>query len=218
MGQVNFTPKQQLVFDEIKNSEFVRQNFYFTGGTALSSIYLNHRLSEDLDFFSEKEFDTLPILNLVTGWGKKHNFKITSQELEAVRVFLLDFQDKERLKVDFGYYPYRRLEKGSALDSVEVDSLLDIGTNKLQTIHQRTDVKDFVDLYFLLEKFTVWDFLEGVKVKFRVELDPYTIAADYLKIDVFENLPKMLVPLSLEKLKEFYRKEAKKLGKSAVKS
>lgn len=74
MGQVNFTPKQQLVFDEIKNSEFVRQNFYFTGGTALSSIYLNHRLSEDLDFFSEKEFDTLPILNLVTGWGKKHNF------------------------------------------------------------------------------------------------------------------------------------------------
>lgn len=218
MGQVNFTPKQQLVFDEIKNSEFVRQNFYFTGGTALSSIYLNHRLSEDLDFFSEKEFDTLPILNLVTAWGKKHNFKITSQELEAVRVFLLDFQDKERLKVDFGYYPYKRLEKGPTLDSVEVDSLLDIGTNKLQTIHQRTDVKDFVDLYFLLEKFTVWDFLEGVKVKFRVELDPYTIAADYLKIDAFENLPKMLVPLSLEKLKEFYRIEAKKLGKSAVKS
>lgn len=31
--------------------------FYFTGGTCLSECYLNHRYSEDLDFFSEKEFN-----------------------------------------------------------------------------------------------------------------------------------------------------------------
>lgn len=38
------------------------QEFYLTGGTALSAFYLQHRLSEDLDFFTnndvaEKEFD-----------------------------------------------------------------------------------------------------------------------------------------------------------------
>ena len=31
--------------------------FYLTGGTALAEYYLQHRLSEDLDFFAEKEFD-----------------------------------------------------------------------------------------------------------------------------------------------------------------
>ena len=225
MGQMNLktksqamlTPKQQIIFDEFKKSDFLKQNFYFTGGTALSAIYLRHRLSEDLDFFSIDKFDTLPILNLMTQWSKKHKFKITSQETEVVRIFLLKFSDKEKLKVDFGYYPYKRLEKSKKVDSVDTDSLLDIAVNKLQTIHQRAQVKDFVDLYFLLKKFTVWDLMEGVKVKFRMEIDPYTIAADCLKAKSFEELPIMLKPLTLDKLKKFYEDLAEKLGMRAVK-
>lgn len=217
MGKVNFTPKQKVIFDEIKNSDFIKRNFYFTGGTALSAVYLHHRLSEDLDFFSQQQFDSLAILNLITQWGQKHKLKITSQEEEVVRIFLLEFEDKEKLKVDFGYYPYKRLKPGKSIDSVEVDSLLDIAVNKLQTIHQRSDVKDFVDLYLLLKEFTIWDLIEGVRVKFRMELEPYSIAADYLKVDQFENLPKMLIPLDLLELQDFYRDLAKKLGKSVIK-
>ena len=211
------TSKQQLIFDEVKKSDFLKQNFYFTGGTALSSVYLHHRLSEDLDFFSQEQFDSLAILNLMTEWGKKHNFKITSKELEVVRIYLLEFKDKEKLKVDFGYYPYKRVNPGKLIDSFEVDSLLDIAVNKLQTIHQRSEIKDFVDLYFLLKEFTVWDLMEGVRVKFRTELDPYTIAADCLKADRFENLPTMLVPFELLELKNFYKDLAKKLGSRVVK-
>lgn len=217
MGKVTFTPKQRLIFDEVKKSDFIRQNFYFTGGTALSSVYLHHRLSEDLDFFSVEKFDPLAILNLVTQWSEIHNFKVTSQELEVVRIFILEFEDKEKLKVDFGYYPYNRLEKGQNIDSFNVDSLLDIGVNKLQTIHQRTDVKDFVDLYFLLREFTVWDLMEGVRVKFKTELEPYTVAADYLKVDSFEYLPTMLTPLDLTTLQKFFQNGAVKLSKQVVK-
>lgn len=215
-GKITFTPKQQIIFDEIKNSDYLKQGFYFTGGTALSAVYLHHRLSEDLDFFSQQKFDTMPILNSMTGWSKKHNFKIDSKEMEVVRIFLLGFPDKEQLKVDFGYYPYERLEKGPVVDGVQIDSLLDIAVNKLQTIHQRNDVKDFVDLFFLLKKFTVWDLMEGVRVKFRMEVDPYTIAAACLKAESFENLPQMLKPLELNKLKIFYKDLAKKLGMSVV--
>jgi len=216
MGKVSFTPKQQLVFDFVKNSDFIKQNFYFTGGTALSAVYLHHRLSEDLDFFSPEKFDTQPILTLMSEWEEEYKFKIESQELEVVRVFLLKFPDGEKVKVDFGYYPYKRLRKGQSIDSMEVDSLLDIAVNKLQTIHQRSDTKDFVDLYFLLQKFTVWDLMEGIRLKFRMEIDPYTIAADYLKVRRLENLPKMLVPLDLETLQEFFKKQAVKLGRRAI--
>lgn len=216
MGKINFTPKQQLIFDQVKKSDFLKQNFYFTGGTALSAVYLNHRLSEDLDFFSQNKFDTLPIMNLMTEWSKKHNFAVKSEELEMVRVFLLQFADKEKLKVDFGYYPYKRLKKGKVVDSFEVDSLFDIAVNKLQTIHQRADAKDFVDLFFLLKDFTIWDLLEGTRVKFRLGLDPYSIAASCVKVDNFETLPTMLTPLTLEQLKDFYRDLAKKLGLRAV--
>ncbi len=217
MGKVAFTPKQQIIFDEISNSSFIKQNFYFTGGTALSAVYLNHRLSEDLDFFSEKKFDTLDILNLMTEWGEKHRFKIESEERTVVRIFILEFPDKEKLKVDFGYYPYKRLSPGNVIDEVEIDSLLDIAVNKLQTIHQRDEVKDFIDLYFLLKTFTVWDLIEGVRVKFKIELDPYTISADCFKAEKFNYLPNMLVPLDLSDLKNFYKELAKKLCSSVVK-
>ena len=33
----------------------ITSRFYLTGGTALSEFYLRHRLSEDLDLFSEEE-------------------------------------------------------------------------------------------------------------------------------------------------------------------
>lgn len=217
MGKANqkitLTPKQQIIFDEFKKSRFLKQNFYFTGGTALSAVYLHHRLSEDLDFFSQEKFDTLAIENLMTEWAQKYKFKITSKEEEVVRIFLLDFKDKEKLKVDFGYYPYKRLKPGQVIDSVEIDSLFDIAVNKLQTIHQRNNVKDFVDLYFLLQTFTVWDLIEGVRVKFRMEVDPYTIAAAYLKAEKFETLPEMLIPLNLTDLTNFYTGLAEKLGK-----
>lgn len=96
MGKMNLTSKQQMIFDEVKKSDFLKENFYFTGGTALSAVYLHHRLSEDLDFFSEKKFDNLSILNLLAEWGKKHNFKFLLKENEVVKIYLLEFADGEK--------------------------------------------------------------------------------------------------------------------------
>lgn len=41
--------------------------FYLTGGTALSAYYLNHRISDDLDFFSEQEFSTTSVHIIASG-------------------------------------------------------------------------------------------------------------------------------------------------------
>lgn len=175
MGQITLTPKQRSIFNEVKNSDFIKANFYFTGGTALSAVYLHHRLSEDLDFFSEKQFDNLSILNLLTSWGKKYNFKFLLKENEVVKIYLLEFSDREALKVDF------------------------------------------VDLYFLLKEFTIWDLMEGVRIKFRMKADPFLVGINCFKVDTFDVLPTMLVPLELDELKDFYRDLAKKLGMKAVK-
>ena len=209
---INLTPKQRIIFDEVKKSDFIKDKFYFTGGTALSSVYLNHRLSEDLDFFSENKFENLSILNLLTQWGERHNFKFLLKENEVVKIYLLEFSDGEKLKVDFGFYPYKRIRNGKTIETVQIDSLFDIAINKLTTIMQRTEVKDFVDLFYLLKQFTLWDLMEGVGVKFRIKTDPYLIGINFLKADVFDQLPNMLKPLELEELKDFYINMAKKLG------
>lgn len=217
MGKITFTREQKIVFDEIKKDAFITSNFYFTGGTALSAVYLHHRESEDLDFFSEKKFDTLSILNFITEFREKYGIKVTSVDNDAVKMFFFNFPGEITVKVDFGYYPHPRLGKPKKIDSIDVDSELDIAINKLLTIQQRSDPKDFVDLYFLLKKFTVWTLIDGLKIKFKLKVEPILVASDYMKVENFENLPKMLVSLSLKKLQDFYRQQAKKLGMKVVK-
>lgn len=217
MGEIsNLTTEQKIILDEVKQDSFFRDQFYFTGGTALSSAYLNHRHSEDLDFFTEKKFDNRIVFTLISDWSKKHNFSLQSRFVEVVYIFNLTFSDKTEIKVDFSYYPYKRIEKGQVIGGIVVDSLTDIAVNKLLTITQRSEVKDFVDLYFILQKYTVWDLMEGVKMKFKTKIEPLLLGSDFLRVDDFDLLPKMITPLSLDELKSFFRKKAKEVGSRGV--
>jgi len=48
---------QNQILDKIAQDSFISSQFYFTGGTALSEVYLQHRESDDLDFFTDRTFD-----------------------------------------------------------------------------------------------------------------------------------------------------------------
>lgn len=219
MGKMHlFTSEQKYIFDKVKTSEYLRSNFYFTGGTALSYFYLKHRFSEDLDFFSEKKFDQEAVLQEVESWVDDKKFSFGRQIKEVVSIYDLHFSNNEKVKVDFGYYPHKRVEAGNSYEGFSIDSLLDIAINKLASINQRSKVKDFVDLYFLLDKFTIWDLLEGVRIKFHMKLEPWILASDMAyMVDQFTFLPKMITPLKLEDLKKFFRQKAKDLGGKVVK-
>lgn len=217
MGKIQFqTKEQQLIFEEIAQNEFLSKHFYFTGGTALSSVYLQHRYSDDLDFFSTEQFDNQVIFTLLGQLADKHHFTFQSRQIEVVYIFSLIFANKAELKLDFAYYPYKQLEESKVIDGMKVDSLQDIAVNKLLTVSQRSDVKDFVDLYFLLQEFTVWDLMEGVKIKFKVRIDPFLLGADLLKVEDFDYLPKMITPLEIEDLKSFFRQKAKDISGKSV--
>lgn len=217
MGKVSYlTQKQSLIFKEVANDEFFRSKFYFTGGTALSAFYLHHRESDDLDFFSEENFDSQIVIAKVNSWAKKYSFEFDLRQVENINVFILEFSDKDETKVDFVTHPYKRIEKGKIINHFAIDSLADIATNKLLTINQRTEVKDFVDLYFLLKTYTIWDIMEGLRTKFRIKTEPFLIASDFTKVEEFDLLPKMLVPLKLSTLKDYFKQKSIELAKRAT--
>lgn len=216
MGQVKIVnPEQELLLNEFRKDS-LSSEFYFTGGTALSLHYLQHRLSVDLDFFSESPFDSQIILSKVNNWAAKLNATVEYFSIaDVTHVFNLTFPNKQVVKIDFAHYPYKRVKKSQIINGIQVDSLLDIAINKLLTVQQRTEVKDFVDLYFLLQQFTVWDLIEGVKLKFKVKIDPFIVGSDFLKIENFDFMPEMIKPLTLDDLKSFFRQKAKEItGKS----
>lgn len=216
MGKASIiTPDQQFVLDQIRKNKFISETFYFTGGTALAEHYLQHRYSDDIDLFSFEKFENHIIFSFMTEISK-NKYSVESRLNEVVYSFFLKPIQGEVLKVDFGNYPYRCVEKSTNINGIQIDSLLDIAINKLLTVSQRTSVKDFVDLYFLLQCHSLYDLMEGVKVKFGVKIEPFLLSSDFLKVNDFTFLPRMIKPLKLNDLVSFFRDQAVRLSKDEV--
>lgn len=210
------TGKQRKILNGFKNDSSL-SIFYFTGGTALSEYYLQHRESVDLDFFTKEDFDPQVVLASINSWSKKFDFVISSEFVDPTYRYILKFKDGEELKIDFAKYPYPNLNDFQIFDGVKVDSFYDIAVNKFLTVNQRTEVKDFVDLYYIFEKFNFWELKDGVLAKFNIEIEPYLMAADFMKVENFEDLPKMRKKLDLKTLKEFFVEKAGKLSGEVAK-
>lgn len=215
MGKLIFTPIQQLFFTEFSKERNLKDKFYFGGGTALSVFYLQHRYSEDLDFFAKKEFDQNLIINFMNQIANKFKVTLKMTKKETVLWFELE-KDNQTLKVDFLDFPYKRIEKGTVYQGVEIDSEKDIGANKILTINLENNPKDYVDLYFLLKKFTIWDFIYAVEAKFRIQLDLISLGEDFIQAEKLEFLPKMIKPLTLDQLKKFFRDLARIIGGKVI--
>lgn len=218
MGNIQIlTARQKKVLSFVKETPYLTDRFYFTGGTALSHYYLQHRLSEDLDFFSEKEFNPETLFPIITDIAKTLAAKVTPRFIDnRMYICMYQFPDKTELKVDFCHYPYPRLEKDNTDGKLRIDSLFDIAVNKITTIGQRTTVKDFVDLYYLWEKFGLWDLIHGAEKKFRVKYEPFLLSSDLLAFEHITDLPNMLKPLALSDLKSYFREKAIELAKKSV--
>lgn len=75
MAREILTTHQKKFIECVANHLTFKSFFYLTGGTALAAFYLNHRYSEDLDFFSEKEIASLSVVSFVKSLKKKLGYQ-----------------------------------------------------------------------------------------------------------------------------------------------
>ena len=65
---------QRKFLELVSKEKYFIQKFYLTGGTALAEFYLRHRISEDLDFFSEnQEVNPIPVVKFLKEKSKNHS-------------------------------------------------------------------------------------------------------------------------------------------------
>ncbi len=72
----------------------------------------------------------------------------------------------KEVKLQFLHYPYKLLNEVDEYGGVRVSSVLDIGCTKLQTISARGNKKDFVDLYFVLQEYSLKELLMAMERKY----------------------------------------------------
>lgn len=213
------TDKQFSFLGKVGQNDFFRKTFYLTGGTVLAAFYLQHRYSDDLDFFSENEIDILPINVFLKSIQKELGIsKIDFQQSFNRNLFFLHYQNSEVLKTEFTFYPFTRIETGKQELGVQIDSLLDIGVNKLFTIYQRSQIKDYIDLYFICKanNLLVTNLIKKAKLKFDWHIDSMQLGTQFVKIQELKDMPNMLKKISVEEIREFFIEEAKKLKSEII--
>lgn len=209
------TAAQRRVIEAVSLDDNLKK-FYLSGGTALAAYHLHHRISDDLDFFSFDIADTTYLHDFAN--RLQHSLNATSMHSQRMydRNLFFFILQKEELKIEFTKYPFKQLEKPLKKDGILIDSLRDIAANKLMALLDRFDPKDFVDLYFLLKKFTLRRIQRDAEKKFGTKIADLYLGGELMKVMRIVSLPKMLLPLTIAELKDFFRNEAEKLGKKLV--
>lgn len=209
------TVHQRRVLESVSQEKYFTDRFYFTGGTALAEFYLKHRFSEDLDFFSEKQ-EVNPVA--VTRFFEANRKKLGVIKFDTRRVFGLfsyffTFEDSSILKVDFNYYPFPRIEKGLRFGKLDINSLHDMAVDKTHTIVLKPRARDYIDLYFILQKENLkfQDLLLEAKAKFDWDITAVELGARLMQAVEMSDFPRMLKPIEPSQWQGFFVEEARKL-------
>lgn len=133
------------------------EQFVLVGGTALA-LQIGHRKSIDLDMFTILDLDTDVLLDSL-----KKEYQVT----ERIKTKGSLISDIEGIKVDFIRFKYSFAYPIKEMDGIRLLAVEDIAPMKIDAISGRGSKKDFYDLYFLLERFSLEEILALYSAKYQ---------------------------------------------------
>ena len=126
------------------------------GDTALALQY-GHRNSIDLDFFGKLEASNDDILSVLNQFDELEVLK----QSDKIKIYKIN-----GVKVDFVSYEYPWLDEVVREDGIRLASPKDIGAMKIYAAEGRGSRKDFIDIYYLLKRFSLKELLSFYKSKY----------------------------------------------------
>ena len=179
---------------------------YLAGGTALA-IQLGHRISYDLDFFTNENFDRQTIL----------------PKLGQLQ-FSLEREDKGTIlgkinetKFSLFYYPYPLISETLNYQDIQIANIQDIAAMKVDAISGRGKRRDFIDLYYISKQISLSDSLELYDKKYKkLSTNKFHIlkSLDYFVDADAESESEVLIEdYSWNKVKKFFQEETIKIAK-----
>lgn len=161
------------------------------GGTALA-LHIGHRKSVDLDLFGSFDASTSfrPLL-LNAGYVADGSETGAVQSLNVNGV-----------KVDFVNYAYPWMCDAIAEDGMTLADIHDIAAMKLSATANRGKKKDFIDIAFLLERFSLPEIFELYQKKFSVTEFSFALRGlTYFDDAEDDPMPEMLIPMTWKDVK-----------------
>ncbi|MEJ0104030.1 MAG: nucleotidyl transferase AbiEii/AbiGii toxin family protein [Bacteroidota bacterium] len=182
------------------------KEFYLVGGTALA-LQLGHRNSIDIDLFTRNNFEPGDIENALTN-------QFTFSATLARKGTLLAVVNS--IKTDFIKHDYELLYSPITEEGISFLSKEDIAAMKFHAIIQSGKrLKDFIDIYFLLQHFSMKQMIDFFSAKYKYSNPMIAMKAVNFFDDIDENIdpPKLLKPLPLKEIINRIQEATLKPGK-----
>lgn len=178
------------------------KNFNLVGGTSLA-LQIGHRISVDIDLFGISEINEIEFNQALSPLGSVNLVK----KSKNILIYNLN-----GIKVDFVNYTYKLLENAKTVENIRLASLKDIGAMKLNAISGRGSKKDFIDLYFLLNYFSLYELVDYYNEKYFDGSEFLVLKSlQYFEDAENEEFPEMLIPVDWENIKAKIANEAKRI-------
>lgn len=182
-------PETLRLIQELQAIEELNE-FNLVGGTALA-LMIGHRNSIDIDLFCQPVFDDSFIIEMAK--SRYEVYEIFRRKNTIICLI-------NNIKTDFIWHDYPLLKPVVVEESIRMLSKEDISAMKFHAIIQSGKrLKDFIDVYFLLEHFTMNQMLDFFVQKYNY-MNPMMAlkAVNYFEdIDTNIDPPKLLKPLKL---------------------
>jgi hypothetical protein len=194
--------------DFLKEFFAIEDRFCLTGGAALGIFYIDHRVSYDLDFFTvNKDIDWKHVESNLHVVCRKIEAKIEPiTKSPSFQRFQLT-RNKEHEIIDFVIEWVEQINpQKNVIDGIRVDTLEEIGINKICTLLGRTEIKDIIDLYFLSKN--GFDIITHIDMAMKKDggLDTATLSYIISEIKIKELPDYLLKTVSLDELNTFLSK------------
>lgn len=188
----------------------VMRSFYLAGGTAVV-LRLGHRISRDLDLFSETNTLDRPHREEIVAALQATGRNIVIQRSAFTTLTVL--ADGHHL--GFFSYAYELVGDMSELAGVRVASLADVALMKIDALSGRGARRDFIDLYVIAQQIPLETLMELGQHKYPRYRD-FRLNA-LAAITQFETAeedadPILLQPIEWNEVKQFFIAQARRLG------
>lgn len=172
------------------------------GGTALA-LQLGHRFSIDLDFFGTTE---ATIADIVSEFCLPDFNIIVQQDTKAIKLLYIN-----NVKVDIVNYPYKWLEPAIETEGVRMAGMKDISAMKLSAVTNRGTRKDFVDIYFLLQHYSLREMIGFYEQKYPENSSLMALRSlTYFEDAEEQPLPRVYSELNWDTVKHTIQEEVRK--------
>lgn len=173
------------------------------GGTALA-LQIGHRNSIDINLFGKLSIDEIALNEALSNIGKLIQLK----KSKNINIYSLN-----NIKLDIVNYPYQWIGQPIKTDTFILAGLKDIAAMKLAAITSRGTKKDFIDVFFLLNRFSLPEMLDFYEKKYH-DGSVFLVlkSLTYFEDADQDEAPKMYVEYDWEKTKSKIINEICKLN------